>query len=641
MNLNIEFQCAGLVILVMIMFLFVRTKRIGVTNSRRFFIALLACFLCEALDIASIVGIYHATYRGMDPVIAKAVCKLYVMSLVLQGYQGFLYASSEILAAKRSTWLRHLFACVFVASEVLIAISRIEYYMDGRQVYSYGPATLWTYVAAVSYILATIGVSFAGREIISARRRYAMLIWQGCWLVAAAIQFLVPELLVVGFAAALGMMILYSQLENPNEFIDRNTGCFTRSALAAYIHDRYVHGKHFSMFFVRIRYLIEADHLLQQNAVMRSAKAMLGLTGDPVFYLDDGKFVLVYDDAEKMEDSRQRLEAMARTVKDVPAEPRYVVVPDSRSFESPEEVMHFIHAYEESDEEEVVADEHSIAKLREMQQIHDLIDTALREDRVEVFYQPFYNADKKRFTAAEALVRIREKDGSLVPPGKFIPVAERSGQIRSLGIRIFEKVCIFLATGKAQALGLEYIEVNLSAVQFDRENPAGFVQAMMQEYGIKPEWINLEITETAEAEVQQIMLLNMNKLSEIGIAFSLDDFGTGRANLDYFVTMPLKNVKFDYSFTQGYFNDEKVRRVVSGMVQVIHDMGMQIVSEGVETDEQLNGMLELGADYIQGFCFSKPIPEKEFLEFLEKRNGLTFHGASTVGSGTLPSIVTA
>ena len=222
-------------------------------------------------------------------------------------------------------------------------------------------------------------------------------------------------------------------------------------------------------------------------------------------------------------------------------------------------------------------------------------------------------------------MRIKDKDGNIIPPGDFIPVAERSGQIRELGIRIFEKVCIFLETHRAQELGLKYIEVNLSVIQFDSKSPADFIQAIMKEHGIRPEWINLEITETAEADVRQVLLKNMEKLTAIGITFSLDDFGTGRSNLDYFVSMPLKNVKFDHTFTQGYFNDGRTRRVVRGMAGIIHDMGMHVVSEGVETREQLEGMVELGADYIQGFCFCRPVPENEFLEFMSAVNSGVHH----------------
>lgn len=622
MNLNIEFQCAGLVILIIILALFTRTKRLKDTNSRLFFFTLLCCFLCEVLDIGSIIAIYYSTHRGLSSDITDIVCKLYLMSLVLQGYQGFLYASSEMLASKKQAWLRWLYRGVFAIGEVMILISEIDFLMEERIVYSFGPSTLWTYAVAVILIFSTIVMALVGRASIPLRRRRAMLVWQGCWLVAATLQFVFPRLLLVGFAAAAGMVILYSELENPNEYLDRETGCFTRSAMTLLLRDKYIHSEPFAMFFVRIGYLINTDYELEKNATLRSANAILGLGKEPVFYLDEGKFAVLYEDGETMEAKRLILDEMASKVTDVPAEGKYIAIPDGSVFQNAEELLHFIHTYENDDAVLITANEAAVLRLRKDIQVHDMIEAAMKEDRIEVFYQPFFDVTKKKFTVAEALVRMRDSEGNLIPPGEFIPVAERSGQIRELGIRIFEKVCVFLETGRAQALGLEYMEVNLSAVQFDHENPARFVQTIMKEHEIRPEWINLEITETAEADVRHILLKNMEKLSEFGISFSLDDFGTGRANLDYFVSMPFHNVKFDHSFTQGYFNDDKIHRVVLGMAKVIHDMGMRIVSEGVETDEQLRGMIDLGVDYIQGFCFSRPVPEYEFLEFLKKNNGV-------------------
>ena len=113
----------------------------------------------------------------------------------------------------------------------------------------------------------------------------------------------------------------------------------------------------------------------------------------------------------------------------------------------------------------------------------------------------------------------------------------------------------------------------------------------------------------------------MATLVEDGVSFSLDDFGTGRSNLDYFVDMPVKIVKFDFRFTHSYFVNDKARHIIEGVVNIINNLGLDAVAEGVETEEQLETMTKLGITYIQGFFFSKPIAEKEFLEFLRVRNG--------------------
>ena len=164
------------------------------------------------------------------------------------------------------------------------------------------------------------------------------------------------------------------------------------------------------------------------------------------------------------------------------------------------------------------------------------------------------------------------------------------------------------------------IEVNLSAAQFDFENPYKFIIDTMTKYNIEPSMINLEITETAQNRNRNNLITNVDKLTAFGITFSLDDFGTGRSNLDYLIDLPVQNIKFDYTFTQGYFNNKKVKHVLEGMTRIMHNMDLHIVSEGIETKEQLDAMSELNIEYIQGFYFSKPLPKKDFLEFLSSHN---------------------
>ena len=143
----------------------------------------------------------------------------------------------------------------------------------------------------------------------------------------------------------------------------------------------------------------------------------------------------------------------------------------------------------------------------------------------------------------------------------------------------------------------------------------------IEEYGIDPGMINLEITETAAGENRDIMIRNMERLIRQGVSFSLDDFGTGRSNIDYFVNMPVRTIKFDYSFTQGFFDNEKIKHVLTGMVDVVHKMNLKVVVEGIETEEQMMVMKEMGVEFIQGFYFSRPIPENDFMVFLKKNNG--------------------
>ena len=621
--MNIELQCCALFILTVIFFMFFREKKLDITYRFLFVRAMTACAVCLVFDILSIIVIHQAVYKGFNPGLTIIVCKLYIMLLALQGYYGFTYAAISVLPTNKnwSKTVRTIYFITIVAGEIAMFCLPIRYEAEGRLAYSYGASTKVAYVLAAIYITATIVISLIYKKQMPERKFVATLLWQTIWMVAAVIQIFVPQLLLVGFASAFGMVILYILIENPSEYIDNMTGVFTLSAMSAYIHDKYKFDKPFSLFTAKINYTISTvDFYMEQNTVIRTARGMSSLGPEPVFRLSDDMFCVVYDDEDKMYDRMQKLKRMKDAVTDVPANASYILIPDGLKLSGSDELFKFIHNYENSDQEITVINEERIKKLRQQGEVRELIDSALKEDRVEVFYQPFYNVKAEKFTAAEALVRIRRQDGAIIMPGEFIPFAEESGQIIPLGIRIFEKVCQFLSGGEAQARGLEYVEVNISAAQFDYENPAQFVLYYMNKYKIDPKWINLEITETANNDNKNALISNMNRLIENGVTFSLDDFGTGRSNLDYFVNMPVKNIKFDYSFTQGYFENDKVKHVLKGMADIMHKMDMKVVSEGIETKEQAKAMEEMGIEYIQGFYYSRPIPKEQFLEFLAEKN---------------------
>ena len=621
--MNIELQCCALFIIFTITVMFLREKKLDLMNRRLFFRAICACFACLIFDILSVILINMSVFHGFSPFITGIVCKFYIMLLVLQGYFGYVYSSTSLLPQDR-TWanVARVFShLIFGVGEVLMLVFPIGFTAYGRIVYSYGPSTSVAYALSAIYILATITITIAYRKQMPGRRFMAMLLWQGIWLLAAVIQFIDPELLLVGFASSFGMVILYIQLENPSEFIDSSTGLFTTNALSAYVHDKYRFGKRFSMFTAKIHFLTNyVDYNMEQDAVIRTARALVALGPEPAFRIDDDTFCVLYDDKDRMFERAANIKMQKDGVTDIPAKGTYLLIPDSLEMSGPDEFFRFLHTYLECEQEIVIANEELVLKLRRQNRTKELIEDALKNDRVEVFYQPFYNVKESRFNVAEALVRIRRENGDIVPPGEFIPVAEESGQIIPLGIRVFEKVCKFLARGEAQKYGLDQIEINVSAAQFDYENPAKFIFDYMEKYKIDPKWINLEITETAAAQNRDIMIRNMMRLIEKEVSFSLDDFGTGRSNIDYFVNMPVKTIKFDYTFTRSFFNNEKTKHVLTGMVDILHKIGMDVVAEGIETKEQMMVMQDMGVEYIQGFYYSKPIPEEDFLSFLAGKN---------------------
>ena len=171
--------------------------------------------------------------------------------------------------------------------------------------------------------------------------------------------------------------------------------------------------------------------------------------------------------------------------------------------------------------------------------------------------------------------------------------------------------------------GLKYIEVNLSVAQCaDAKLSEDYIR-IMESADIEPSHINLEITESTSAKEKKTLIFHMERMISRGVRFSLDDFGSGASNLNYVMDMPVQIVKFDKEMTQAYFSNDKAKYVMDAAMHMIHGMGLEIVAEGVETEEQYRKMEEIKINYIQGFYFSKPLPGPEFLAFLRQADART------------------
>lgn len=199
---------------------------------------------------------------------------------------------------------------------------------------------------------------------------------------------------------------------------------------------------------------------------------------------------------------------------------------------------------------------------------------------------------------------------------------QRSGLIIRIGRFVVREVCTFLAEKEREELGVRYIEANLSVEECIQETLPAMLKNALEEYKASPELLNIEVTETADDTVSELMMHNMTLIHEnIGIELSLDDFGTGYSNLERVLNMPVGVVKFDRSMLLKAFETEEGRIVFSRLAEAVHNIDRKIVSEGVETKEQADFVKSLGIEYIQGFYYAKPMPKEAYLEFLRAHNG--------------------
>ena len=626
--MNVQAQICGIILLV-IMFLFFRSYESLRLNTQIGFQVLMLCMLlCIFLDMLSIWAIVRLLldYRGA----VYVICKAYLMSIVLVGLAGFWYECTDVYEDKKKLWRIAVTGGVaWLSGCCVIAGLPLGIYKMGRVVYTAGPAVMVTYLFTGMFILVNIVFTLAKRKQANHRRSQVILSWLALWLVAAMVQFFNNELLLVGYAGALGVLVIFFRLENPEYLTDAVTGLFNQDGLLLYARKLYNEKKSFSLMSIWWNLGIsQADEGAREQAVMAAfAKRLPKLDNTRVFKMADDEVWMIFEDMEHVDDTVEKVRSFVeygRRELGGMAQAAFTYMPDAAMVGDYQEMVHLMQyaRWKSSDHSATnfkEVDFDFVEQMRKEKSMEQMLDEAMKEDRIEVYYQPIFSTKAKKFVSAEALVRMRDRDGNLVPPGAFIAVAEANGKILQLGEIVFEKVCRFFTKEQLEQYGLHYIEVNLSVVQCGYPGLADDYIGIMEKYQINPRYINLEITESASMAAKKTLLENMRRLMEYGVFFSLDDFGTGQSNLNYIVDMPVNIVKFDREMSQAFFQDEKAKYVMNAAMQMIHGMKLKIVSEGIETEEQYLAMEELSIDYIQGYYFSKPLPEAAFLAFLQSR----------------------
>lgn len=249
-------------------------------------------------------------------------------------------------------------------------------------------------------------------------------------------------------------------------------------------------------------------------------------------------------------------------------------------------------------------------------QIENLIRHGLKEDFFSVFFQPKIEISTGKISGMEALVRFETPTKGIISPGVFIPVSEETGQIIDIGEVVLRKSCV--ATKKWVEAGLfkGRIAVNLSAVQFTQPNLVKMISDILDETGLEAKYLELEITEGTVMDSPQEAIDTMLQIRAMGIHLSLDDFGTGYSSLAYLKKFPLNTLKIDKAFVDDIELSDQGRNMVATIVTIAHNLGMNVVAEGVETEPQLSFLAGLRCEQMQGYLYSKPLSEKDFQNYL-------------------------
>lgn len=254
-------------------------------------------------------------------------------------------------------------------------------------------------------------------------------------------------------------------------------------------------------------------------------------------------------------------------------------------------------------------------------QIENLIRQGIKDDLFTVYYQPKVDITTGKLVSMEALVRFEHPNKGIVSPGQFIPLAEQTGQIIEIGEQVLRKACEDTKRWVQAGLFSGRVAVNISAKQFELPDLDDRIEQILRRVGLSPVHLECEITEGTLMENPEEGLRMMQRLRERGIHLALDDFGTGYSSLAYLKKFPLNTLKIDKAFIDDIAKSNVDRHMAAAIINIAHNLGLKVVAEGVEKEEQLNILRRYDCEMLQGFLYSKPLNAERF-EKLIKENHL-------------------
>jgi len=244
------------------------------------------------------------------------------------------------------------------------------------------------------------------------------------------------------------------------------------------------------------------------------------------------------------------------------------------------------------------------------------LKSALMKEEFRLHYQPIIELTTKKIVGCEALVRWQHPSGKLFPPSRFIAKAEETGLIINLGYWIAEQACLFQARLGNEFKQPLFVSINLSGKQFEDQLLIPTLASIMDKAGAARELIKFEITESLLVANPELASKSLHELKETGAKLAIDDFGTGYSSFSYLHRFPFDTLKVDRAFVNAMLRNKKSNQIIKTLVNLSHDLGMDVVAEGIETDREADLLEQYNAEYGQGYYFSRAVTEEELIKLL-------------------------
>lgn len=630
----IHYDIGAVVILTVTLLIYTLKKKVR-DKSSRLFSALLWCTLISTIfDIG-------ATVCQNNPS-AESGIMLYNTGYFLTHnavpvlFLAYIEAVTNSFSGK-SKIVKFLIFSPYILNALLVCINpfyTLYFYIDDAGVYHRSGFLYVAYIISAYFLFFAVFLVIKNIKNMSRSLSFPICAFIVVSVVSVALQAIFPTFLVECFGISVCLIIIMFTLQSQSDVIEQETSMLNKTMFARDFSAAFKEKERLSLLLIRI-----PDYKMVLDTFGSTVSGKLLSTFSQyiyklvrfgeAYYLDDECFALVSkDDMEAPKRLYENLSARMEESWQIVGAQIYISTymmeihapEDVSDYDSLDECVTQFKSHDFTTKRLLNGKDIHASNSQRRKEVERAIENSLGTDGFWVCYQPIFNVKEGKINSCEALVRLRDEKLGNVFPDEFIPIAERNGSIIDIGKFVFENACAFIKDKRAVELGIEFVHINLSVVQCMHPGLADELAKIMSDYGVKPEQICLEITETASAFTPHIMEKNIQEISEKGIIIALDDFGTGYSNMNNLLRFPFKFIKFDKNIVWNSFETTKGQIAFESAVAMINKLGLGAVAEGVENHEQEQKLIGYNCEYLQGYLFSKPVKKDEFFERVREIN---------------------
>lgn len=627
-----NYAAAAILIIILVSALF---RRVGTANGNRVFLfAVTEVLLTTVMDMGAIALdnagggnaclkiFFHSGYL-LTHTFSSLFYLFYLISLTDTWHL--------LLSKKVKLCMLSAPAIIYVAVFICNCFGWVDlFHLDEAQRYTRGSWFFIGYAVAGIYMLYGLFYILRFRKLFTAKWILTLFAPYPFLLFGILVQFITPEAVIEMFCNSIALLFVYTNIQKDEELVDPVTGFGNANAFEDCTRRIFFNQKPVTVMMLSLQNYTSLREMLDyanRSLFLRDcADSLLTICKryrlkPEAFTGQTGRFFLFFN-AKDSNTVAETAEIIAEEFNgtrtfhgsDFWLESVISLISIPEDFSEFADFMHYTGGELKNLPIGEVTRAAALLKgnyYRALINIDRIIADALRYGRFEVYYQPIYSCRLKRFVSAEALLRLKDPEYGFISPDLFIPAAERSGAIIQISDFVLKTVCDYIASENCRRLGLEYIEVNLSALECVQDNLPQRLEQVVTASGIAPKQLALEITETGLIYQADKLAENLRTLAANGFRLCLDDYGSGYSDTRRIFELPLSIIKMDKSFLNSA--DRKLNQVIiRDTIRLIVDIGRHVLAEGVETEEILRFLEKSGCDLIQGYYFSKPVPPAEF-----------------------------